>query len=328
MKKNRVILILLNLLVFSYTFSQSMSLIPTDVYIGDTAEIRFTFPWNGNIFNDDVNSSNKIEFSELDKTLSNNYTIKTMELFKTAEGYTLSLIFSPWITGVLDVEPIDIATLFDLAVDSLIIDVPEIEIQSIFTAVDMEKEIRSPVGPVVVPGTSYIIVVFTAIIIVILLLVIMLLVRFESIKNGITYIFSRLLISGNMKRSTKRLSFLLKNVQTLSLEYFASELSQIIRIYLEKKFFHPFTAETTSNFPHIFEDLLMRSQSQDAKFALSSLFEICTLCDFLHYAGSEAEKKAITEDEKKDLLQITQSSFLLLEKVSMNQKEKEGVTHV
>ncbi len=328
MKKNKVFIIFIILWVGAYSFSQSMSLIPNDVYLGDTAEIRFTFPWNGNIFTDDVDSFNKIKFSELDKTLSDNYTIKTMELFKTAEGYTLSLIFSPWKTGQLDIEPIDIATVFDLKVDSLIIDVPEIDIQSIFSAVEKKKEIRPPVGPIVIPGTSYIIVLFTVIIIVTLLLLIMLFVRFESTKNAIVYIFSRLLISGNMKRATKRIAFLLKNVQTLPLEYFASELSQIIRIYLEKRFSHPFTAETTSNFPHVFEDLLMRNQSQDAKLALSSLFEICTLCDFLHYAGSETEKKAITEDEKKDLLQITKSSFTLLEKVSVNQKEKDGGTYV
>ena len=314
MKKNKIVLFFVISFFATHVFSETMSLIPNEVYIGDTAEIRFSFPWNGTLFEDVSTATTKITFPPLDRDLSSDYTIKSMELFNSAEGYTLSIIFSPWKIGKLDVQPIDIATIFDIVPDSLVIDVPEIEIQSIFTATDAQREIQHPAGPVVIPGTSYLIILFSVLILVILLLITIILIRFHSIKKVISRVFSRLFLSANLKRASKRLSFLSKNAATLGLQGFASELSQIIRIYLERRFNHPFTAETTSNFPHVFDDLLEQSQSDEMREFLDFLFETCTLCDFFHYAGIEAEKKNITTAEKLELVANTQTAFNFLEK--------------
>ena len=314
MKNIRFLSFLLLCLTCSYAFSQTTSLIPSEVYIGDTAEIRFTFPWNEDIFANSPDAEKKVFFSDLDKSLSHDYTIKSMELFNTTKGYVLSIIFSPWKTGPLDLEPLDISAIFNVEGKSLVIDIPEIEIQSIFNAVNVIKEIQAPSGPVVMPGTSYIIIVCIAIILIIILLIIIVLIHFKSIKKQTACIFSQVFKSGNIKKTNKQLTFLLKNVHSLELQDFASHLSQIIRLYLEKRLAHPFTAETTSNFPHVFESILEKNSQAETRTNVNTLFEICTLCDFFHYAGIEAEKKTVTIEERIKLLNKTQVACLFLEK--------------
>ncbi len=321
-KYSKIILSLLAITFSSFVFSQTISIIPNEVYIGDTAEIRFSFTWDGSLFVEE-SSLTKINQGTLNSTLQNDYTIKSMELYPSADGYTFSLVFSPWIIGSLDIQPINIASIFDLTTDSLIIDIPEIEINSIFSVINEEKILQEPVGPVVIPGTSYLLIAISTAILIVLILVIVVLVRIKTIKRSIKKVITAILLSNNVKKACKKLALLTKQINELENKDFASQLSQIIRMYLEKHFSHPFTAETTTNFPAVFEDIFKNTEALNEKEYLKNLYEICTICDIWHYREDETEYTKIDNEKKLDLIKNTQEVFLFLEKSSTQKKELE-----
>lgn len=322
MSKHLKIAFIVLITLSSFTYSQTISLIPNEVYIGDTAEIRFNFTWNGNLFVED-NTVTKVTQTNLDNTLQNDYTIQSMELYPSNNGYTFSIIFSPWVIGPLDIQPIDIAAIFNLTTNSLIIDIPEVEIKSIFTAINDKKVIQEPIGPVIIPGTSYFLIIFITLIFILVLLLIIALTRINSIKQGIYKIISSILLSNNVKKACKKLNLLEKQISNITTKEFASQLSQIIRVYLEKHFSHPFTAETTTNFPAVFATIFENNTTEEGKNHMNNLFEVCTICDFLHYGENEAEKNTTSLEEKQSLILKTKEAFLFLEKPTPIQKDKE-----
>ncbi len=144
-------LILLALPIFSTAQSTQAALIPKEVYVGDEAEIRFEFSFAGDLFSPDTSGLSggmqervapsrtagrqaNLSTSEekITEHLSNSdYTVKKLTLSGSENLYVLSVFFIPWKTGELDMEPFDLASVFELSANPLFIDIPGVEIQSI-----------------------------------------------------------------------------------------------------------------------------------------------------------------------------------------------------
>ncbi len=319
--KSIMLFFLLNVL---FLYGQTIRVTPKEVYVGDEAEIRFSFDWDGEILAENAEDfSSLITSTTIDESLENNYTIKSMQIFRSQGGYELSIVFIPWKAGLLNLDPFDLATLFELNVNTLLIDIPEIEIQSILTQVQ-EKEIRAPVGPIIIPGTTYVLVVITILAFVLLLGVILVLVRLKFIKAWIKSFLGKIWASDNFKKASKELMYLSKYAETIQPKEFAARLSVAIRTYLEGRFGHRFTAETTSNFFGIFDVLFAGTVSVRASEYLQDLYEVCARCDFLHYAGSEADKSPLTQEETQTLINKTRHAIIYFEKDSDTEDEKGG----
>ncbi len=310
----KIALCLISFFVVSGVFSQNLSVTPKEVYVGDEAEIRFSFEWNGELFsNNKEQLVHVIHSSSIEESLDNSYTIKSLQLFQSSNGYELSIKVVPWKAGTLNLEPFDLVTLFDINTTSLLIDIPEIEIQSILSQVN-EKEIRAPLGPVIIPGTTYILVVIVIILFVVCLLMVIVLIRFPLIKAWVKSFVGKIWASDNLKKASKELILLSKHSSTLEAKIFAARLSVIIRTYLEGRFYHRFTAEATSSFFLIFNELFAGTVSNTAESFLQDLYEICVRCDFLHYAGTETEKAPLTQGEIESLIERTRQAIIYFEK--------------
>ncbi len=314
-------LCLLTLFFIIGIYAQTLSISPKEVYVGDEAEIRFSFEWNGELFsNHEEQLVHVIHSSSIEESLDNSYTIKSLQLFPSHNGYELSIIVVPWKAGTLNLEPFDLATLFDINTTSILIDIPEIEIQSILAQVH-EKEIRAPLGPVIIPGTTYILVVIVIILFVLCLLIVIILIRFPLIKAWVKSFVGKIWASDNLKKASKDLILLSKHSSSLEAKIFAARLSIIIRTYLEGRFYHPFTAEATSSFFTIFDELFAGTTSSKAESFLQDLYEICVRCDFLHYAGNETEKAPLTQAEIESLIERTRQAIIYFEKDADSDEE-------
>ncbi len=314
--KGRALCLLVLIFYTNPMFSQTVNLVPKEVYVGDEAEIRFSFDWNGELFSPtNERLVNTVTAAAIDESLDNTYTIKSMQLLPTKSGYELSIVFIPWKAGVLDLEAFDIATIFDIQTSSLLIDIPEVEIQSILAQTN-EKDLRAPVGPVIIPGTTYILVAIVILTLVLCLLIIIILARLAVIKSWLKSFFGKIWASNNFKKASKDLMILSKNSRSLDARVFAAKLSVIIRTYLEGRFLHPFTAETTSSFFVVFDELFAGTVSVKANECLQDLYEICARCDFLHYAGYETERAPLTQAESDSLIERTRDAIVFFEKDS------------
>ncbi len=305
---------LLFLVVCFKVESQEVNLVPKEVYVGDEAEIRFAFDWDGTLFEDNASSiATIVTSSTIDESLDADYTIKTMQLFPSQTGYVLSVLFIPWKTGNLDLEPFDLATVFDIKPPSLFIDIPEVHIKSMLSEAN-EKELRPSIAPVIIPGTTYVLIALVVIVLLVCVGIIIVIVRIQSIRSWVISFMGKIWASSNFKKASRDMIILSKMALTMESKEFAAKLSLIIRTYLEGRFSHPFTAETTSSFFIIFNDLFAGTASTKANDFLQDLYEICVRCDFLHYAGSETEKAPLTKPEIDSLLERTKNAFIFFEK--------------
>lgn len=310
------------LLVFCASiYAQNTSLVPKDVYVGDEAEIRFSFAWEGNIFAaDKEQSASSLNTADFDESLDNAYTVKSMHIKPSANGYVLSIIFIPWQVGFLDIPPFDLSMTFDIARKPLLIDIPEVYIQSIVEKTG-EKNIRPPTGPVIIPGTTYVVLGIIVAIFTVCVLILILLLRLTPVTVAIKNFFRQIWATQNFRKTTRALIRLEKQSAILPSDAFAAKLSVIIRCYLEGRFIHPFTAETTSSLMTVFNRLFAGTASNKTEDFMQNLYEVCARCDFLRYAGPEIKHAPLSTEERLSLIEKSRLAFIHFEKNDGNDDE-------
>ncbi len=320
-QKKLFILIAL-IMCFFNLHSQDVVLTPKEVYVGDQAELRFNFVLEDTIF-DGSKDMYTYTNPSLEEDLDSPYVIKAMSLQKVRNEYVLVISFIPWQAGSLKIEPFDLGSIFGIQTKPILIDIPQVHIQSILIQ-GQDKEIQEPVGPVVIPGTTYVLVGILLFIFILLIFVIIVLTRYKFIRSWIQKRFGRFWASSNFKRASKGLAFLAKQSNTIDAKFFAKNLSFVIRNYLEGRFLHRFTAETTSSFFTVFDTLFAGTMSNTANDYLQDLYEICARCDFLHYAGDEIVKAPLTKSEIQSLIERSQNAFVFFERANDDEENKGG----
>ena len=289
-------LILLALPIFSAAQSTQAALIPKDVYVGDEAEIRFEFSFAGDLFSPDTSGlsggmqervapSRTVSTAAICELLSaDDYTVKKLTLSGNGNLYVLSVFFIPWKTGELDMEAFDLASVFELSASPLFIDIPGVEIQSI-SEKRGEKNLRPVRGPLIIPGTTYVVVLFSALILVLCAAGLTVLFRFKLIRNFAESFFARIFSSRNYLKACRELLFLEKNGGEMDAALFCSRLSDLIRVYLEKRFMQPFTAKTSGELTASFSALFAGTASETSCEYIHELYEVCARCDYIRFCG-------------------------------------------
>ena len=297
-------LILLVLPIFPAAQSTQAALIPKDVYVGDEAEIRFAFSFAGSLFSPDMSglsggaqgelapartagkqASLSTSEEKITELLSNDgYTVKKLTLSGSGNLYVLSVFFIPWKTGELDMAPFDLASVFELSASPLFIDIPVVQIQSISEKTG-EKNLRPVRSPLIIPGTTYVVVLFSALILVLCAAGLAVLFRFKLIRNFAESFFARIFSSRNYLKACRELLFLEKNGGEMDAALFCRRLSALIRIYLEKRFMQPFTTKTSGELTASFSALFAGTASETSCEYIHELYEVCARCDYIRFCG-------------------------------------------
>lgn len=295
-----------------YVFAgDPVQLIPKDVYIGDKAEIRFSFAWNGSLFqsagvldSDNADILNHVFDSQ-------NYTVKRLRLFAENGSYVLSVVFIPWQTGQIDIASFDLADIFTLSVKPLLIDIPPVTIQSAVEKTG-QKTLRPSAAPLIIPGTTYVVYAFVACIFVLCALAIVLVMRFTFVRRTIISFFERIFSSRNYLSACRTL-LSLEHSKDMGQNVFCTRLSHEVRRYLEGRFLHSFSACTASELYAAFCALFAGTASEKAYVAMESLCEVCMRCDFVRFAGSYAHKAPLTDDERLRLIDTVRQALMYFE---------------
>lgn len=102
-------------LVFSQNASDiSQTLVPLEVYVGDVAEIRYSFTLDSGIFSGQ-NIEKEIDVEEIPfGKLADALTIKAARFSMRENDCSLVIQFIPWRTGAIDFPAFDLLSVLDL----------------------------------------------------------------------------------------------------------------------------------------------------------------------------------------------------------------------
>ena len=315
--KKLLILFCITICVCAVGFTEddtTQVVMPKTIYVGDRAELSYTFRSAVDFFADMNDSilSRKIPLKSLPfETDTDDYTILDASLERNGLLYTFRLFFIPWNTGSIDFPMFDIsAAVYGGAAAPFIIDVQSVEVSSILQDQD-EAQLRASMGPLLLPGTMYALY-FAALLSVILLIVIFrLVVKRESVRDAYkTWKLLRLYAKNakELYRSLKRLERAGKKIDDAE---FCTELQQLIRRYLDFRFGYRFSAVSSPAIMDTFEKIMADAMSEKTQSGAMSLAAGLRRTDYVRYArGSIDSKKEPAEEFAADLKADERSSLI------------------
>ena len=315
--KKLLILFCISICVCTAGFTEddtTQVVMPKTIYVGDRAELSYTFRSAVDFFADMNDSilSRKIPLKSLPfETDTDDYTILDASLERNGLLYTFRLFFIPWNTGSIDFPMFDIsAAVYGGAAAPFIIDVQSVEVSSILQDQD-EAQLRASMGPLLLPGTMYALY-FAALLSVILLIVIFrLVVKRESVRDAYkTWKLLRLYAKNakELYRSLKRLERAGKKIDDAE---FCTELQQLIRRYLDFRFGYRFSAVSSPAIMDTFEKIMADAMSEKTQSGAMSLAAVLRRTDYVRYArGSIDSKKEPAEEFAADLKADERSSLI------------------
>ena len=315
--KKLLILFCITICVCAVGFTEddtTQVVMPKTIYVGDRAELSYTFRSAVDFFADMNDSilSRKIPLKSLPfETDTDDYTILDASLERNGLLYTFRLFFIPWNTGSIDFPMFDIsAAVYGGAAAPFIIDVQSVEVSSILQDQD-EAQLRASMGPLLLPGTMYALY-FAALLSVILLIVIFrLVVKRESVRDAYkTWKLLRLYAKNakELYRSLKRLERAGKKIDDAE---FCTELQQLIRRYLDFRFGYRFSTVSSPAIMDTFEKIMADAMSEKTQSGAMSLAAVLRRTDYVRYArGSIDSKKEPAEEFAADLKADERSSLI------------------
>ncbi|AEE17511.1 hypothetical protein [Treponema brennaborense] len=285
--------------------ADSAVLIPKEVYVGDTAELRCTVLTSVSLLPDDVDGDSFVPDSALFAGLADVCTVRELSLQKLDRGYRVSVFFIPWKPGSLSFPPIDLTAfpavraMFAETEDfRFTIDPGRVTISSLSAKLN-ETQLRSPAAPVIVPGTTYVVYAAAVAVLVLLICIIVTLVRFKSVLLFWRNQALRRRYFRNYRGTLAKLKKLGRS--GVSPAEFAASLELILRSYLEKRFDYPFSAAVPAEIPAAF-DMLSGGTLDALQFdAVELLCGVFRRCDYIRFAPAEQQEHVDREQLAADV---------------------------
>ena len=222
------------------TVDSHQVLVPQNVYIGDTAELRVSFVSEKAEQLLKGQSSVELPLSNFTEELNfQEYQIEKINLITSGpNNYTFVITFIPWKTGNIKFPQYAL-----MSEENLELKFENVSISSLIK--DESVGLQGQNAPLLLPGTVYKIYGILVGVILVLLILIRLIVKRDSVAASIK---KRKLIKKykkNKKETLKNLGKLLKKNEISDVD-FAAEIQRLIRNYLEVRFEVPFTKTVSS----------------------------------------------------------------------------------
>ena len=222
------------------TVDSHQVLVPQNVYIGDTAELRVSFVSEKAEKLLKGQSSVELPLSNFTEELNfQEYQIEKINLITSGpNNYTFVITFIPWKTGNIKFPQYAL-----MSEENLELKFENVSISSLIK--DESVGLQGQNAPLLLPGTVYKIYGILVGVILVLLILIRLIVKRDSVAASIK---KRKLIKKykkNKKETLKNLGKLLKKNEISDVD-FAAEIQRLIRNYLEVRFEVPFTKTVSS----------------------------------------------------------------------------------
>lgn len=296
--------------IFSAT-NGTQYVLPKNVYVGDTVEIRYIFRSDVNLLSDNPNNS----VSELElntdfrsfNSISEKCFVKKISISHIGTEYTLVMEVVVWDASVIDFPIFDLG---QLIFDSLKnpsatnpvfwIDLDPIEVLSIAKKNNINVFQREK-SPLLLPGTSILLVAFAFVILLVLTFLFFSITRIPIITSFIENFLYLASMKKNSRIAVKKLRKLYKKSVDLEDSDFASEFQSILREFFSFHFKEDFSSATTSDFSKIFARIFI----DDIPVEFERFIDIFARTDYIRFAKGQVDstfQKTEEIDEKKNLI--------------------------
>ena len=283
--KKRLLVSIFFAFVLSLSFSADVELtssvlVPMEVYVGDTAELRCFLSTQRLLLSEGI-SEDSIIFE--DDEAFEDFSLKKIELKRADGGYYLSVFFTPWKPGRISLPVVDLSFFSSVIVSEkdIVLELPSVNVGYVSEKLNA-NELRPIAPPILVPGTIYVVYVLIALFILFLIFLIYVCSRFNRVSLYLRNLLSGIKFSRNYRKTLKRLKKLSK-AQKSDVD-FASDLEKILRLYLETRFAHPFHSVTTSEIAFVFDDIFVGMLSDEQQQAIDEICILFRRCDYIRYA--------------------------------------------
>lgn len=294
-------------------------LVPQNVYIGDSAELRVSFSSENahKLLKD--SSSVELPLSNFVEDLQfQDYQIEKITLISNGQNnYNFVITFIPWKTGNLNFPNYNL-----LPEENVILKFETVSISSLLK--DESVGLQEQAAPLLLPGTAYKVYGILILSILVLFVGIRLIVKRDSVSS---YIKRRKLLKKykkNKKSTIKNLSKILKN-NDLSDVDFASNIQNAMRNYLEVRFDFPFTKTVSSEIKEKYL-FAVESASEQKVCAIECIQKIFCQTDIIRYGQKSfgINKTSFLKNEKETLVEQLIQSIETLEIVEVFEIEIEN----
>jgi hypothetical protein len=278
----------------------SQSTLPKKIYVGDTVELRYTFRSAADFFADKDKSavSRDIPVKALQFEIeTDDYTVEKASLERSGLQYTFCLTFVPWRTGAVDFPPVDIArAVYGKTVPSFSIVLQSVTVSSILRSPD-DTSLRLPAGPLLLPGTVYVLYAAAVALVIIIIIIIRMIVMWPAIRSARKE--KRLLRSyaRNAKDLLKGLRRLEKSGMQTDGRSFCTELQQLIRRYLDFRYGYHFSSVLTPQFMAAFNAVTAGTLSEKKQHAAELLTSVMSRSDYIRYAHGSLDAERQPADQ-------------------------------
>lgn len=294
-------------------------LVPQNVYIGDSAELRVSFS--------SENAHKLLKDSSLvELPLSNfvedlqfqDYQIEKITLLSTGENnYNFIITFIPWKTGNINFPNYNL-----FPEENVLLKFETISISSLLK--DESVGLQEQAAPLLLPGTVYKIYGILVFSILVLFFAIRLIVKRDSVSS---YVKKRKLqkkYKKNKKSTIKSLSKILKNKGYSDVD-FASNIQNVMRNYLEVRFDFPFTKTVSSE---IKEKYLWGTGAvcEEKVSAIESVQKIFCETDIIRYGQKSfgINKTSFLEKERENLVDQLIQCIEILDVIDLIEPNSSG----
>lgn len=277
-------------------------LLPKEAYVGDQVELRLTIAPGIELLPQEADFVSKEfgpeevwgsrDFAFRHKLLAQQgdalLSLHRVSLQRVDEGYSLSLVLTPWVPQEIDVGYFNLFSLPEVqafvagaGVQFLLVQLPKIEIASLAQKVGA-TQLRPVAPPVLVPGSIYVAYGLAIGALLLFIALIFVLARFRQVKLFVKGVMARIRLSRNYKWVLRQLKKL--QGQQLKGKELAAGLENIARTYLEGRFGRSFKSAATSEIMFLLDEIFVGMLSDDQLNVVEGLCNLLRRCDYLRYA--------------------------------------------
>lgn len=302
-------------------------IIPRQIFIGDTAELRFSFICTDARINEyakeNLRNFQHLSSSAFVKPDSTTFSIKDIRIIQNSDNYfTMNIIFVPWKTGDLKLSEYDLtAAIFGEEINSksagedYLVDFEPINVLSIIEQNNLTEEIGSPQYPKLLPGTIYAVYFRLILLLVFLIAGIILLIQHKKVSFWIKNAKLKAKYRKNKNKTIKTIEKALVEFENNIID--DKKLSELIqqhmRKYLEVRFAYPFINATSSEIVKKYYDITLGLLSDKKNEAIEDIAAVFIRTDYIRYASERTENAKYLLNEAGELIQRLKTAICTIE---------------
>ncbi len=284
----------------------SQIVMPKDIYVGDPAEIHFSFESPESLLQEGVSLVTLHNDAHFFAGLVDDCSIKTMTLQRTNRYYVLVIQFVPWRTGNITIPAFDLCDMIPAesrAYDASVF----VKLEPVTIASLAEKggytTLRPVFPPLLLPGTSYIVYVCVIVLIILCIIVVRILLHFHHIMAKMRSLITLMKYRHNAAGAVRELRKTSRLGTSVSESVVCERIEKTLRGYLSYRFAYPFESVTADRLSGCFtEDIMAGMISEEQLAGIEHLCALFARCDYIRFAQNSVQQPELQEHERSLLL--------------------------